>query len=268
MATYLAPSVPASLFEHLRDHLSVRLGQPIELWFDTERSGPRPGEPEPFSSGEADLAFICSTSYVWLTDAELASGPLVELVGAAWVPADARSGGHPRYFADVLATRGGPPALADLAGHRVAYNDEASLSGLYALHIALRRHGVDPGDVRLVRSGSHLASLALLADGTVDAAAIDSTVWHRRRRQEPRLAFRLTEIAQLGPHPVQPLVARRGTDPELIARIRETLLHADADPNVRAALDNTELSHFARIGDDDFAALRTDLASMTGLASE
>lgn len=256
LLSYLSPSVPEALFATLADHLAATLGDEVELRFDPSQSGPRPGEPEPFTSGEADVAFVCATSYVWLTSGPQ---PAVELVGAAWVPSDDRSTGEPVYFGEVLAGVFGPESLEELVGRRVAYNDDVSLSGYHSLRLALARKGINVDQVELVRSGSHLRSIDLVTSGGVDAAAVDSTVWRRRAREEPGLAERVQHIGALGPYPVQPPVARRGLPAR--SAIREALLEAHLVDDVAAALARADLSRFVAVVDEDYAGLRKQLSA-------
>lgn len=256
LLSYLAPSLPETLFEALAHHLADHLDVAVELRYDPSRSGPRPGEPEPFSNGEADVAWLCATSYVWLTEA---SPPPIGLVGAAWVPTDPRAGGSPIYFGDLLTAIGGPASLRELPGCRVAYNDDVSLSGYHSLRLALTDAAIDPASVGFVRSGSHLRSLELLLEGAVDAAAIDSNVWRRRSREDLSLAAGLTAIATLGPHPVQPVVVRSGLDARLRDGVRAALLAAHRVPAVAAALHHGGFARYRRIDDHDYQALRSQL---------
>lgn len=256
VTSYLAPSVPARLFEGLAAHLGTAAGVDVELAFDPARSGPRPGEHAPFTSGRIDLAFMCATSYVWLTSDP---GAPVELLGAAWVPADPRSAGRPVYFADVLARSGGPTSLEGLPGRAVAYNDDVSLSGYHGLVLALAAAGIDPDAVDLVCSGSHLDSLALLCDGEVDAAAIDSTVWRRWRRAQPARARGLRWLAALGPYPVQPAVVRADLPAATRQAVRAALLGAADDPAAAAVLADAGFDGFVAVGEADYAPLRAHL---------
>ena len=259
LLSYLAPSVPFELFRVVATHLQRHLGCEVELSFDPSRSGPRPGEHEPFSTAEADFAFVCATSYVWLTTGR---DPAIELVGVGWLPTDPRVAGRPVYFGDVLAPLTGVRRLGELAGRRVAYNDDVSLSGYHSLRLALTADAVDVSSVEFVRSGSHLRSLELLTAGRVDAAAIDSNVWRRRAREAPGLRRRLTPIATLGPHPVQPLVARADLPAELRARVRHALVTAHHDAEVVAAMSAAELRRFVPLHDHDFRSLRRQLVEL------
>ena len=257
--SYLAPSVPASLFEALATRMGAELGEDVALRFDESRSGPRPGEDEPFTSGRVDLAFLCATSYVWLSSG---ASPVVDLVGAAWVPADPRSHARPVYFADVVGPASGAGALEELVGGRVAYNDEVSLSGYHSLRFAFDTAGIQADRIELVRSGSHLRSLELLRSGDVDAAALDSTVWQRCRRHDPALAKEFRVISELGPHPVQPMVARAGLPQPVREAARRTLVNAHAESSVATALGNAELVRFVAVDDRDYAGLRAQMADL------
>lgn len=284
--SYLAPSLPEHLFVALADHLGEALGTEVELAFDVSRSGPRRGEDEPFGRGDVDVGFLCATSYVWLREP---ARPSIELIGAAWAPTDPRADGRAVYFGDVLMRGGsgsGPDdrtddmlrpgqdadgahvsqtqqeGLAALVGRRVAYNDEVSLSGYHSLRLALADVGIDPDRVAFIRAGSHLRSLELLSAGEVDAASIDSTVWRRRRREDPLLARAFTPIAALGPHPVQPVVARRGLPAPVRATIRTALLLAGDDPTVASVLADAELHRFVPVSDRDYAPLRAQMTRL------
>ena len=263
MLSYLAPSVPASLFDALAARLATELGDDVDLRFDASRSGPRPGEDEPFTSGRVDLAFLCATSFVWLSSG---ASPAVDLVGAAWVPADPRSRARPVYFADVVAPVTGAGVLEDLADGRVAYNDEVSLSGYHSLRFSIDAAGMDVDAIELVRSGSHLRSLEMLRAHDVDAAALDSAVWRRCRRHDPALAGELRVISQLGPHPVQPVVARAGLAQPVREAVRRTLIGAHAEPSVAAELEDAELVRFVAVDDDDYAGLRARMADLGWVA--
>jgi phosphonate transport system substrate-binding protein len=257
VVSHLAPGLPHALFETLAQHLHDRLSCEVALAFDEVRSGPSPGADDPFRAGTVDLAFLCATAHVWLS---AGPRPSVHLL-AGPVPTDPRADGRPRYCSDVLATHAGPRDLHDLVGCRVAYNDLVSLSGYHGLRLALTSAGIAPDAVTFVHAGSHLASLDLLADGEADAAAVDANVWRRRRRERPDLARRLRGMAVLGPHPSQPVVARRDLDPDLRRRIRDVLLSAHLDVRVRAALADAELVRFAPMDERDIAPLRAALAA-------
>lgn len=220
VTTWLAPSLPLGLFETLVDAIRARTGRSVELTSETAVSGPRPWVDDPFRRGEVDLGFLCAPSWAWL-----ASGPAPSVVAvpAAPVPLDPRAEGRAVYFSDVIVpVRSAARTFADLAGTRWAYNDTCSLSGWFSM---ASRVG-DPAThfAEVVHSGSHLASMQLVADRRADGAAIDSTVLGWVLPADPELASRLRVVESWGPYPIQPVVARADLDPDVLAEVVDALL--------------------------------------------
>ncbi len=226
--TYLAPAYPLALFEEL----GRRIG--AEVVVGTGGSGPDPGD-HPLTAGRADVAWVCSTSFLQLRR----HGVAASQVGVAWAPEGEE---RPEYHGVVVVPAGSTArSLRDLAGCRVGGNDAASLSGCHSYRIAVTELGEDPDTfAHLELTGSHARSLAAVRRGELDGAVIDSIVWSNRVRRDPTLNDQLTVVDRLGPWPTQPLIARPGLDPERIAAIREVLT-AEPDPVLRALLDDAGL---------------------------
>ncbi|MCA1688140.1 MAG: phosphate/phosphite/phosphonate ABC transporter substrate-binding protein [Actinobacteria bacterium] len=265
--TYLSPSIPQELFEAIVDHVRRTLGcERASLRVEARVSGPVRGVADPFSGDEADVAFMCSPSFVWLRELR---PPPVELLGVAPVFEDVRASGRPVYFCDVVVSRDAPiRTFADLRGRSWAYNDVCSLSGYYSLLNRLAEVGEDESFFgRMSRSGSHLKSIESIIRGEVDAAAIDSNVLSIRLREVPDLRERLRVIESWGPYPIQPLVVRSALHPELKEGVRAGLLAVDADPRTRRALSEFGLKGFVPVTDEDYSPdlfLRRTLAGMSG----
>jgi phosphonate transport system substrate-binding protein len=210
--SYLAPSIPYEFFRAIADDLAAALGTAVELTFEERTSGPLEGGPDPLSSGEVDIAFLCAPTYL-----RLARAGAVQLL-AAPISTDRRSRGRPVYFSEVVVAADAPArTITDLVGARWALNDPASLSGFHCVVDAIGQ----PKNV--VISGSHLASLELVRRGLADAAAIDSNVLRVHRMGDG-----LRAVGTLGPHPIQPVVARQTLEPSLMKSIREALLTLSA----------------------------------------
>lgn len=221
--TYLSPGIPSAFYEAVVEHVGWALGQRVSLTTETQTSGPMRGGEDPFSKGEANVGFMCAPSFLWLRETE---NPPVELAGAAPVFRDDRAPGRPVYFSEVIVNRDLPiSSFVELRGHSIAYNDPCSLSGYYNLLKKLAEMGEDRSFFgRIVCSGGHLNSLSMVADGEVDAAAIDSNVLRIGLRSNPELCGRLRVIESLGPFPIQPVVLRSALHPELKSRLRDALL--------------------------------------------
>ena len=233
--TYLSPGIPRELFGLVTDHLSHTFHLEVELWSETGSSGPMEGDPDPFRAGRADLGFLCSPSFLFLSTARL---PSVELVPAAFAFSDPRAEGRPVYFADVVVRAGdSAESLGELRGRTWAYNDECSLSGYFSVLQGLAALGApvrgerDGGSFFAceLRSGSHQASVDAVRFGRADAAAIDSVALNLMRREEPRIAEELRVVETLGPFPIQPVVARAGLGGPSPAELAGALL--ELEPN-------------------------------------
>jgi phosphonate transport system substrate-binding protein len=224
LLTYLAPSIPAGLFELVAGEIEAAVRVGVSLDFETSVSGPTP-EADPFADDRADIAFVCGPSYSLLRDA----GRGVDVIAAAPVFDDPRNSGRPVYFSDVVVRRDHPArTFPDLRGSGWAYNDRQSLSGWFRVLERLEGLGFgrDPSGFfsRVFASGSHVASIDLVARGEADVSAVDSNTLLLARRREPSLAERLRVLESWGPSPVQPLVARASLPTPLRVRIAAALL--------------------------------------------
>jgi len=244
--SYLAPSLPPELFEAIAAHVARATGLEAEVTFETATSGPAPGSPDPFSTGAADLGFLCAPTYRSL--ASLRPAP-VELLGAAPVFADARAGGRPVYFSDVVVPRASRAReFRDLAGRVWAYNDVCSLSGYHSMLRKVAELCLGAaffGELRHV--GTHLAALEQVAAGIADAAAVDSNVLLLALRRDRSLDGRIRVLESWGPFPVQPVVARASLPAWLKQRVTEALLSAG---ELHAGLHG-----FARVTEEDYASV-------------
>ncbi len=249
----MSPGFPHSLFEAFAEVLNA------ELTFDETRSGPAAGE-DPFRSGDADIGWVCSTSFVDLS--MRGESPSVQLVGVAWVPDDPDGKGRPVYFGDVV-TRGDSPvgSFADLRGRTVGCNDEVSLSGFYSLSFALEDKGLPDDFVDRALTGGHHRSLDRLLEGEIDCAVIDSVVRKTRARIDPGVA-NLSVVERLGPWPVQPLVARATLPPAEVDSIKVKLFEAAEQPKIQAELHAAGLKGLVEVGDDHYQPVREAMARL------
>lgn len=92
LVVHLAPSLPEGLFDTVATRIAEATGRATSLRFVTRASAPPRGESDPFSSGEADMGFLCSPGYLWMTELQF---PAVRLLAAAPVFDDPRTEGRP-----------------------------------------------------------------------------------------------------------------------------------------------------------------------------
>jgi phosphonate transport system substrate-binding protein len=251
--TYLSPSIPQALFEALADHVQRALGhERVSLRVESRASGPQKGGECSSFAEEADVAFMCVPSFIWLRD--LRPSP-AELLGVLPVFDDERSQGKPVYFCDVVVRNDAPiHAFSDLEGGSWAYNDASSLSGYYSLLDKLAESGMDEGFFgKAFCSGSHLNSIEAVLSGKADAAAIDSNVLRMRFREAPALRNKLRVIESWGPYPIQPVVVSSALHPELKQRLRAAFLATEQDQQTRRTLKQFGLSRFVVADQRDYS---------------
>ncbi len=77
------------------------------------------------------------------------------------------------------------------------------------------------GDVTFIRTGSHAASMAAVAEGRADQAALDAVTWRLLQRYAPQAA-QVTVVGHTDPTPGLPLICAKGRD---AAPLRAALAH-------------------------------------------
>jgi phosphonate transport system substrate-binding protein len=250
-ATFLAPNM-LPVYRFLADRIADRLGRPVELVVGTSF--------DQFERGAVDVGVICGLPYVWL--AARRPPPVDPL--AAPVLAGGRYGGRPVYYSDVIVRRdSGITCLEDLRGCSWAYNEPASHSGHTVTLYSLVRMGARPGFfARVVEAGFHQRAIRLVADGAVDAAAIDCQVLAVELRDHPRLAGRLRVIGTFGPSTIQPVVAASRLPDQLKDRVRELLVELGGDPSARPLLARGFIERFTAVDDAAYDDIRAMLAAI------
>ena len=244
-ATFLAPNV-WPVYAGVATAVAEKLGIDVELSVGTSFAQ--------FAEGEIDAGFICGLPYV-----ELARGdpsPVTPI--AAPVLAGERYRGRPVYFSDVIVRRDSDiTTFAGVRGRSWAFNDLDSHSG-YNL---IRYHLVQLGETNgyfgsVVEAGFHQHAIRLVANGEVDAAAIDSQVLAIELANHPELASAVRVVASLGPSTIQPLVAARHVPTALRTAIREAVLTMHEDTRMQAVLAAGQVERFVPVADADYDDIR------------
>jgi phosphonate transport system substrate-binding protein len=175
-----------------------------------------------------------------------------------------RYAGRPVYCSDVIVRHDSPVSrLEELQGCSWADNEPASHSGDTVTLYSLVRLGARPGFLgRVVEAGFHQRAIRLVADGTVDAAAIDSQVLAIELRDHARLADGLRVVGAFGPSTIQPVVAASRLPAQLKNRVREVLVGLGYDPAARPLLEYGLIDRFTPIGDAAYDDIRAMLATI------
>lgn len=124
-------------------------------------------------------------------------------------------------------------AIRDLRGLRCAVNSLDSQSGrnaLRALVAPVAKEGGFFGSVAI--TGSHTASVARVASGQADVAAVDCVTHGLLARHRPRMLAGTRVLCRTASAPGLPYVTRAGADADLLRRLRAGLERAFADPEL------------------------------------
>lgn len=156
----------------------------------------------------------------------------------------------------VVVGAGSPvSSVVELRGRTAAINDRFSNSGTNLLRRLIAPHAIDGRFFgRMVESGSHLASLALVARGEADVAAIDCVTHGNLARFAPeRLAGTriLTETAKT---PGLPFITRAASSEREMAMLREALIRVTADPAGAQVRDTLGLRGFELLPESAYDA--------------
>ncbi len=146
----------------LRDYLAGSLGRDVELVIPTNYNA----TVEALGNGSLDFAYLGGLTYV-KARAQYGVVPLVQRTSD-------------REFHSLFITQAGSPigSLKDLHGKRFAFGDINSTSGHLMPFYAMTQAGIDPDkDLSYRYTGNHPATAKAVESGTVDAGAIDESVY-------------------------------------------------------------------------------------------
>ena len=192
---------------------------------------------------------------------------IAHLGGFTYVQASKRSGVKPlvqrerdREFHSLFITQAGSPirSLADLKKRSFAFGDVNSTSGHLMPEYFMRRNGVDPEVIaKAIYTGGHDATLLAVANGKVDAGALDEAVFQRMTSQGKIDPAKVRVFWTTPPFFDYVWVARKGLDARKADAVRDSFLALDrADPQRRAILEALSASKYVPARDADYGALR------------
>jgi len=147
----------------LREYLSKAIGRPVELIIPTNYNA----TVEALGNGSLDFAYLGGLTYV-IAQQRYGVVPLVQRESDL-------------QFHSLFITQAGSPikSLADLKGRNFAFGDIVSTSGHLMPYNALARSGFDvEKDFKYRYTGSHPATAKAVESGSVDAGAMDETVYN------------------------------------------------------------------------------------------
>jgi phosphonate transport system substrate-binding protein len=246
IASYLAPNM-MGFYAAVGRCLERMLKVNTQIW----QSEFDPLEDPKLLQDQIDLAFICGLPF-----ARYAQRMPEHFVAiAAPVMQAERYQNRPVYFSDVIVSATSELTLLDqLAGKTFCYNDPGSNSGYNLLRDRLMQAGYPTHFFgKVIQSGSHQQSIAWVADGKVDCAAIDSTVLEQELRNSPERSPQLRIIESIGPCPMPPLVAAQRLGNSFLEQLQTALLQPDLE--LQTYMHQIGIHCFATVKSEDYEAI-------------
>lgn len=246
--TFLAPNM-MRVYQAIADEVGTCLGLSTELVVETDYESCR--------NDVNDICFVCSLPYVQFEREGVS--PAVPI--AAPVLKGDRYARRPIYFSDVIVhAMSDLSNFAELRGRSWGYNEPFSQSGYGITRYHLVSIGATDGFFgEVVECGFHEVAIRMVAEGRIDAAAIDSQVLAIEMRDHPDLTDSLRVIASLGPSSIQPVAVSKRFGESFRLEVREILTTLHAKDRTREILDYGLIDHFTEMGPDDYDDIRTML---------
>jgi ABC-type phosphate/phosphonate transport system substrate-binding protein len=181
---------------------------------------------------------------------------LARQVAVVATPVYLAAGCDGAYYSSALivrATESGA-SLAEFRGRRCAVNDPASNSGMNVLRAAIApiARGATRFFAEIMLTGAHVASVAAVAGGHADLAAIDCVTWAHLKRWRPEATGKLRVLAWTAAMPGLPLITASGTPDETRRILADVLDEVAADPALADVRATLLLGGFLRLGADAY----------------
>jgi phosphonate transport system substrate-binding protein len=243
--TFLAPNM-LRVYQAIADAVGEALGMSTELIVETDY--------ENCQKDVNDVCFVCSLPYVMferqgISPAEPIAAPVLQ---------GERYGGKPVYYSDVIVHRDSDAgSFLDLRGRSWSFNEPLSQSG-YGI---TRYHLVSIGETggffsEVIDAGFHEESIRMVADGRVDASAIDSQVLAIEMRDHPQVTNNLRIIDSVGPSTIQPVAVSKRFDRAFRDAVTEVLVAFHNTDRGREILDLGLVEKWVPIEASDYNDIR------------
>ena len=236
--------------EPLVVYLEARTGLKIELTVPLNYAA----VVEAFGAGKVDVAFFGGFTYVQ-AHKRFDAQPLVQRE-------------RDQAFHSLFIARAGSPiaSLADLNGRSFAFGDVNSTSGHLMPEYFLRQAGVEPGVIaHAIYTGGHDATALAVANGKVDAGALDEAVFQKLTKDGKLDASKLVVFHTTPAFFDYVWCARKALDPALATAFSEAMIALDpADPKHQPVLELLQATRYVVADDANYDKLR-EAATAAGL---
>ena len=146
--------------------------------------------------------------------------------------------------------------VADLRGQTAVINDWRSNSGMNLLRHVIAPHATGGRFFgQVIVSGSHVASIAAVAKGDADAAAIDCVTYGNMARFDPERLGAVRVLAETVRTPSLPYITRLSSSDEELAALREALRGLTSDAAAKDVCNTLGLRGFEVLPESTFDAV-------------
>ncbi len=232
VASVLSPQTTLEHYGALANYLSIRLGRPVELV-----QGKSYAETNALvRSGDVSVALVCSGAFVM--------GRREFGMEALAVPVVDGKVTYQSYL--IVPSNSNVRTWKDLRQKTFAFTDPLSNSGRLVPVYMLTKMGETPDSFfkNFIFTYSHDKSIQAVAEGLVEAAAVDSLVYNFIIQQDPSLAKKTRIVWESPDYGINPVVVNPGASPQLREELKTILLNMAGDPDGRGILQRLNINAF------------------------
>eukprot|EP01060_Flectonema_neradi_P022455 TRINITY_DN3069_c1_g1_i1.p1 TRINITY_DN3069_c1_g1~~TRINITY_DN3069_c1_g1_i1.p1 ORF type:complete len:276 (+),score=39.33 TRINITY_DN3069_c1_g1_i1:72-899(+) len=204
-------------------------------------------------SGDAQIGWVCGPVYCSKPDGKF------EILGSP-VHKAPRYQDRPVYYSDVVVRIDSPcNTFLDLRGSSFGFNEPISQSGHGCVKhklYTLGRHCWEGFFSKVVHTGAHLTSLGLILEGSLDCAAIDTTMLDTIIDEDPSLLTKIKIIDTLGPSPIPPWIISTSVPEATRKTLRDAFVQMHKSDRGKQILESGGLSRMAETHDTDYNQIR------------
>lgn len=198
--------------------------------------------------GAIDMAFICGGPYV---DGRDKFG--LELLAAPQIY------GKTVYHSYIIVSKNSHiNKFEDLRGKTFVFADPISNTGKIYPAYLLMQMGETPESFfkECVYSYAHDISIRAIAEGIIDAGAVDSLIWDYMEKNGSPFAKKTKIIKVSPPYGIPPVVIRPNLEKDLKEKIKQILLNMHQNKRGKAILDNMAIDKFVQVDDSLYDSIR------------
>ncbi|NLC11239.1 MAG: phosphate/phosphite/phosphonate ABC transporter substrate-binding protein [Firmicutes bacterium] len=253
IAPVLSPPRTRESYQGLILYLSDKLGQPVELIIRSTYAEIN----QLIKHNQVDVALVCAWTYV-----EQKENGSISLLAVPQI-----NGKTQNNSLLIVNKKSGAGSLADLRHHSFVFTDPLSFTGrLYTLYLlAQMDENPDTFFADVFYSYSNDNSIIAVAEGWVDAAAVDSHVYEFIAAESGYdLEDKVLVIDTSPPVGNPPLVISNKVPEELHQKLKEIFLNMHSDEEGKKVLAKMKVNRFVEGDNQDYQFVRQVMKAMEG----